>query len=126
MTIAARNRRIAEALGWWHALDGSFHEENCKVVFGADQKAVCCGNRCNPPDFYRDEAASAMLLEAMPSPRVQKWEHRIYNDRFYWSCSPNRASFGTKHYIEVENDLRLTAIADAFVALVESGWRVKR
>ncbi len=133
MTIAERNRRIAIALGWtcYKSRDGRFDEwvapEQLHYVVEAGKThsavAACSSSL---PDFYRDEAASAMLLEAMPEPDLyvesSKGEPKL------WACNPDIMQEDpdrNPHYSFKMHADRKTCIADAFVALLESGWRVK-
>lgn len=93
MTRDEKNRKIAEWLG--------------------DLRGYDC--QMKPLDFFTDEAANALILDKMPQPSLIKWQHRIYNGRFYWACMSDINNRST----EVEDPDRKTAICEAALKLIE-------
>ena len=102
----ADNRRIAEWLGW--RLDSApvvstIH--NAHVENWIDPKDNLFNG--SPPDFYTDESANAMLLEAMPYAHLVRLEAQL------WSCMAYEW-----HQTVLDAD-RKTAICEAFIAWKE-------
>jgi len=65
---------------------------------------------CHPPDFYRDETASAMLIEKMSN--VGLW----HNPNGQWTCEPN---------IDDECEV-IESHADRKTAIVNAALKVAR
>ncbi len=118
---SAKNKLIAAALGMEIQdvpfvpkdikLDRYFTEAACKRLYATYPNAAAVRKL---PDFYADEAASAMLLEAMPEPSL--WVELWHNEPKKWGCTVDMSN----DTIEVIHTDRKSAIADAFVA-----WKQK-
>lgn len=121
-----QNRKCAEWLGFRVTKESdvdykhqffTWHPPDCPCT-AIDPESLCsCVDLCGDeaPDFFTDETASAMLLEMMPEPGLS---HN--NQRNSWFCDPDQDAIRPG---SVEHADRKTAIADAFLALIESGWR---
>ena len=119
MTRDESNRRIAEALGWKAEQvppNGMFflsQPDGISTCYEDTEDLVWARGL----DFYTDEAANAMLLEAMPSVSLH-----FNSNASAWVCSPDLWNHG-RHYLKTESNDRKAAIAEAFLTLIESGWR---
>ncbi len=137
MTIPERNRKIAEAPGFREGQTGGclqvrdhppkWHHPKCKcdenkcTCYCEDEPSGCEGvaedcahlhvNECgiDLPNFYRDEAASAMLLEAMPHAYLVK----LGNE---WECAANDWHNADSYIFRAD---RKTCIADAYLAYIQ-------
>lgn len=107
MTNAENNRRIAELLGWIRE-DYSCSRIDCTPTRSHEGYRTANGYRGGLVDFYTDEAANAMLLDAMPRPGLYRLDDSTWVCRYSeWTGDQKGAD-------------RKSAICAAFIAWKES------
>lgn len=126
MTQDKKNRVLARWLGWQHIICLTEDGEQCCGLDGSrhwhkpfiDDGCPCGGEHGNStdlPDFYHDEAASALLLEKMRS-------HAIWIEGYEtgWIVHVNPHD---PFRFEASDRDRKTAIAEAALKLIEQERR---
>ena len=127
-----KNRMIAEWLGFRLAVasdgDQQWHHPDCRCTSKAPTDKCACVDGCYigddsmPPDFYTDEAASALVLEKMLAVTDISVHMMWRDDKFQFTVfQPNRK---TQSGFDGGDDFkafdRKTAIAEAALRLIES------
>jgi hypothetical protein len=118
------NKKVAEWLGFRYDQEGDenhpaqWHHPTCQCKAKEPDELCACVEGCywgddaggQPPDFYSEETANAMVLEKMPCPTLMRTTDR-------WICDANAAD----HLADTcRSDLdRKTAICEAAVKLIE-------
>lgn len=105
MTQTEKNRKIAEGLGWRLIIDIWI----CPPCF-EHKHVVECKCTSTLPDFYTDEAANAMVLDAMPWPDLHKNE-----DAGGWYCAANKYKTPSVYCAD-----RKTAICGAYLKMLDA------
>lgn len=101
LTKSEKCRRIAEGLGLGPTPEGLWSRPGKMGRFEV------------PPDFYTDEAANALVLEAMPSPCLYREAH--HNGHKWW-CRPDNLTGEGKPSIDAD---RKTAVCEAYLKMLE-------
>lgn len=115
-----KNRKIMQFLGYWEQQRGSayrsqWHLPTCSITPDKQWGGVKCDCPFEFPDFYYDETANAMLLEAMRKPLlVSDWPGCEG-----WRVDLGVAKLGGKPIGPTSLD-RKTAICEAFIKWKES------
>lgn len=111
MTKEEKNRKIAEWLGWRPVDTGDLTIDNKPLLWQVPDSAM------RPvPDFYLDEAANALVLEAMPAPELYKHAKDGVAPFAAWRC---RYDWGLD--VNVVHPDRRTAICEAALKLIKEG-----